>query len=178
MVKTNEFFEESPDDFRLFIARIIYGAVFLVMVILMIMGKLPYQLLVGPESWQPFTWFRSSTSILASTAVLIGFFIPTKRWSLLTSALMLLFNFSFLHMGNNEQYNFIWWVLFIPLCFNPLIVYSIFNRNKWLIILFAALNWLNYGLNWSAIPVYSLYLLAFLPYPKLFDSFNKHYEPR
>lgn len=178
MLKTNGFSGESINDFRLFVARIIYGAVFLVMVILMTTGKLPYQLVAGPESWQPNAWFRPFVSTIASTAVLIGFFIPTQRWCILTSALMLLFNLSYLHMGNNEYYNFIWWVLFIPLCFNPSRMYAMINRNKWLIVLFAALNLLNYGLTWSAIPIYTLYFLAFLPYSGLFDSFNKYYEPR
>jgi hypothetical protein len=178
MVKTNESFDKSPTDFRLFIARIIYGTVFLIIVLLMIMGKLPYQLLAGPESWQPHTWFRPLTSILASTAVLIGFFIPSKGWSILTCALMLLFNFSYLHMGNNEQYNFIWWFIFIPLCFKAITIQTMINKNRWLIVLFAFLNWLNYGLNWGGIPVYLLYLLPFLPYIALYNSFNRYYEPR
>lgn len=178
MVKTNEFSDESTDDFRLFIARIIYGAVFLMMVILMITDQLPYQLAPGTESWQPNTWLRPFISTAASTAILIGFFIPTQRWSIFASALMLLFNFSYLHMGNNGYYNFIWWVLFIPLCFKASSVYAIIKKNKWLIILFAVVNWLNYGLNWAAIPVYLLYLLPFLPYPSLFNSFNRYYEPR
>ncbi|OYZ55522.1 MAG: hypothetical protein B7Y11_00180 [Sphingobacteriia bacterium 24-36-13] len=168
----------NNEDFRLFMARIVFGVVFLIMVVQMGLHQMPYQLPLEKSSWYINSWFRPTLSILASTAVLVGFFIPTKAWSILTALLMLLFNFSYFELANNAFYNFIWWALLIPFCLNPALVFTLFNRNKWLVILFAAANWLNYGLNIAATPVYLLYFIPFLPFKALFDSFNRYYEPR
>jgi len=166
------------EDFRLFIARIVFGMLFITMVIQMGLHQLPYQLPLQPSSWYMNNWFRPAISIIASTAVLVGFFIPTRAWSIVTAGLMLTFNFSYFELANNAFYNFIWWAILIPFCLKPSFAFKSIQRNKWLVILFAAANWLNYGLNLSAIPVYLLYFLPFLPFKSLFDSFNRYYEPR
>ncbi|MDP3394086.1 hypothetical protein [Sediminibacterium sp.] len=168
----------TTEDFRLFMARIVFGMLFLVMAIQMGLNQMPYQLPLQKSSWYINSWFRPTVSIIASTAVLVGFFIPTRGWSILSTLLMLLFNLSYLALANNAYYNFIWWAILIPFCINPILVFKTINRNKWLVILFAAANWFNYGLNLSAIPVYLLYFLPFLPFKALFDSFNRYYEPR
>jgi len=168
----------TTEDFRLFMARIVYGTLFLMMAIQMGLEQLPYQLPLQESSWPMNPWFRPTISIVASTAVLTGFFIPNRGWSIFTALLMLLFNFSYLNLANNAFYNFIWWALLIPFCMNPIWVFKTIDRNKWLVILFAAANWMNYGLNWVSIPVYLLYFLPFLPFKVLFDSFNWYYEPR
>lgn len=168
----------TTEDFRLFIARIVYGMLFFMIVLQMILQHLPYQLPLQSNSWLMYPWIRPTVSIVASTAVLVGFFIPTRAWSTLTAIFMLLFNFCYADLANNSFYNFIWWVLLIPFCLKEQQVYYIINKNKWLIILFAAVNGFSYGFSLVAIPLYILYLLPFLPYKRLFDSFNKYYEPR
>jgi len=166
------------EDFRLFIARIVYGTLFMVMVIQMGLHQLPYQLPLQQSSWYINDWFRPTISIMASTAVLVGFFIPTRTWSILSAIMMLAFNLSYFELANNAFYNFIWWAILIPFCLKPEYTFKTIQRNKWFVILFAATNWLNYGLNSAAIPVYLLYFLPFLPFKSLFDSFNRYYEPR
>ena len=166
------------EDFKLFIARIVYGMLFLVMVVQMGLHQLPYQLPMQPSSWYINEWFRPAISIIASTVVLVGFFIPTRLWSILSAIIMLAFNFSYFELANNAFYNFIWWAILIPFCLKPMYTYKIIQRNKWFVLLFAAANSLNYGLNLAAMPVYLLYFLPFLPYKTLFDSFNRYYEPR
>lgn len=168
----------ATKDFRLFMARIVFGMLFLVMTIQMGLNQMPYQLPLQKSSWDINGWIRPAISIAASTSVLIGFFIPTRSWSILCALLMLLFNLSYFDLANNAFYNFIWWAILIPFCMNPLLVFKTINRNKWLVILFAAANGLNYGLNLAAIPIYFLYLLPFLPFKALFDSFNRYDEPR
>lgn len=169
---------QHHEDFRLFIARIVYGILFMVMVIQMVLKQMPYQLPLQPSSWYINDWFRPAISIIASTAVLVGFFIPTRAWSIISSIVLLSFNLSYFELANNAFYNFIWWAILIPFCLKPQFAYKTMHRNKWLVILFAAANWLNYGLNLAAIPVYLLYFLPFLPFKSLFDSFNRYYEPR
>jgi hypothetical protein len=168
----------TTEDFRLFMARIVFGMLFLVMAIQMGLNHMPYQLTLQKSSWYINGWIRPTISLIASTSVLIGFFIPTRSWSILSALLMLLFNLSYLDLANNAFYNFIWWALLIPFCINPLLVFKTIHRNKWLVILFAAANGINYGFNLAAIPVYFLYFLPFLPFKALFDSFNRYYEPR
>lgn len=168
----------TTEDFRLFMARIVFGVLFSIMVVQMGLQQMPYQIKLQQSSWNINNWFRPAISILASTAVLVGFFIPTRAWSILTALLMLLFNISYYELANNAFYNFIWWAILIPFCLNPVLAYKIINRNKWLVILFAVANGISYGLNLEAIPVYLLYFLPFLPFKVLFDSFNRYYEPR
>ncbi len=79
------------EDFRLFIARIVFGMLFIIMVIQMGLHQMPYQLPMQPSSWYINQWFRPAISIIASTAILVGFFIPTRLWSILSATLMLLF---------------------------------------------------------------------------------------
>ncbi len=168
----------TTEDFRLFIARIIYGTLFFIIVLQMILHQLPYQLPMQNNTWLMYPWIRSTVSITASTAVLVGFFIPSRVWSMISALCMLLFNFCYADLANNAFYNFIWWVLLIPFCLKSPIVYHVMNRNKWLVILFAVANGFSYGINIVALPIYTLYFLPFLPYKWLFDSFNRYYEPR
>ena len=62
----------TTEDFRLFIARIVYGMLFFMIVLQMILQHLPYQLPLQSNSWLMYPWVRPTVSIAASTAVLVG----------------------------------------------------------------------------------------------------------
>lgn len=165
-------------DFRLFIARIIYGSVFIVIVAQMILQQLPYQCMPNPTTWLFKSEWRPAISIIASTTVLIGFFLPSRLWSLLTIVVMYGFNLSYFQLHNHAFYSIIWWILFIPLSLNRDWVAKVYKKSAWMLGIFALVNWSMTGFYWTAIPVYSLYLLPFLPFTALFEAFNHHFEPR
>lgn len=165
-------------DFRLFIARIIYGVVFMVMVIQMVLHQLPYQCVPNPSTWLFKSNWRPIMSIVASTTVLIGFFIPSRLWSLITTIVMLGFNLSYFALDQNVHYNLLWWLLFVPLCFNQPALTIWFKILQWGMVILITISWMFTGNLSASIPLYCLYFLPFLPFSVLFDTFNRHYEPR
>ncbi|MBX9734835.1 MAG: hypothetical protein K2X37_12300, partial [Chitinophagaceae bacterium] len=58
------------NGFRVFTGRLIFGWIFSVMIITLVLGALPYQLETGPDALIPWLWFKQVMSVLASTLVL------------------------------------------------------------------------------------------------------------
>lgn len=168
----------SSADFRLFVARVIYGWIFLVIAILLIGKNLPYQLPLDKGAWLMPSWVRPAISIAASTAILAAFFVPTRIWSAITTLLMIGFSFTYQHVAGNHFNSFGWWALLIPFILPPYTFYHRLRFNRWIIALFGVVHWLTTGLSVPAIPLYTLYFLPFLPYTRLFSAFNRQFEPR
>ena len=169
---------ENVEDFRLFIARILLGSVFLVFVIMMLLQQLSYQC----ADQNPLNFFGNKMSgilsVASSCSVIAAFFIPNRYLTTLTTVLLYLYNLSYLGTGGELFYSFIWWVPILPLCFSAERAIYILKRYRWFIPLFAMVDAYNNGLHLTAIPLYFLYFIPFLPFNRLFVSFNSHFEPR
>lgn len=169
---------ENGEDFRLFVARILLGSLFLVFGTMLLLQQLPYQC----ADQQPLLLFGNKISgilsVASSSFVIAAFFIPIRGLLMITTVFLYMFNLSYLGTTGEIYYNFIWWVPALPLCFAPKRMEYILNRYKWFIPLFAIVDAYNNGLHFSALPLYLLYFVSFLPFRSLFVSFNRHFEPR
>lgn len=169
---------ENAEDFRLFIARILLGSVFIVFVIMLILQQLPYQCADQNPMLLKANTISGILSVVSSSLVIAAFFIPTKYLAISTTVLLYLFNLSYLGTEGEVFYSFIWWVPILPLCFSAERSIYLLNRYRWFIPLFAMVDAYNKGLHLSAFPIYLLYFVPFLPFKRLFVSFNSHFEPR
>lgn len=178
MLKNAENTIENVEDFKLFIARILLGSVFFVFGAMMILQQLPYQCAdLNPLLFNG-TKISSILSVVSSSLVIAAFFIPNRYLSILATVFLYLFNLSYLGTAGEIFYSFIWWVPILPLCFSAERSIYILKKYKWFIPLFALVDAYNYGLHATAIPLYMLYFIPFLPFNRLFVSFNSHFEPR
>ncbi|WP_438946305.1 hypothetical protein [Sediminibacterium sp.] len=169
---------ETREDFRLFIARILLGSVFLVFGVMMSLQQLPYQ--YADQNSLLFLGNKISglLSVASSCLVIAAFFIPNQYLAISATIFLYLFNLSYLGTEGEIYYSFIWWVPILPLCFSAERAIYILKRYKWFIPLFAMVDAYNNGLHVTAIPIYTLYFIPFLPFNRLFVSFNSHFEPR
>lgn len=178
MSENSENTVENVEDFRLFIARILLGSVFLVFGAMMILHQLPYQLTNNTSLLFSGIKISGILSVASSSFVIATFFIPNRRLAIVTTVLLYLFNLSYLGTAGEIYYNFIWWVPILPICFSKERGIHMLRKYKWFIPLFAIVDAYNNGLHISALPVYFLYFIPFLPFNSLFASFNRHFEPR
>lgn len=168
----------NVEDFRLFIARILLGSVFLVFGAMMMLKQLPYQLTDNDLFLLSGKKMSGILSVASSSFVIAAFFIPSRGLSITATMLLYVFNLSYLGTPGEIFYNFIWWVPVLPLCFSAERSIYILKKYKWMIPLFAAVDMYNNGLHFAAIPLYFLYFIPFLPFQRLFVAFNRHFEPR
>src|SRR5574343_565999 len=86
----------NVEDFRLFIARILLGSVFLVFGAMMMLKQLPYQL--SDNGLFLFYGKKMSglLSVASSSFVIAAFFIPSKGLAITATVLLYIFNLTYL----------------------------------------------------------------------------------
>lgn len=98
---------ENGEDFRLFVARILLGSLFLVFGTMLLLQQLPYQC----ADQQPLLLFGNKISgilsVASSSFVIAAFFIPIRGLLMITTVFLYMFNLSYLGTTGEIYYNFI-----------------------------------------------------------------------
>ncbi|TAF53084.1 MAG: hypothetical protein EAZ62_05140 [Sphingobacteriia bacterium] len=172
----------QTEDFRVFAARLSLLAIFLVMVLAMVLGKMPYQLTPGDRAWwggEELTWIRAWLSVGVSSVVILAFFLPAQPWVIMAFVGLILFQLAYYGLLATDGWQAAaWWMGLAPACLHPHRVWIQWQRNRVLALVFLAFNLLTEGYNPLAFPIYFLYLLPFLPLDKLYLGFLERYEPK
>lgn len=167
------------NGFRVFTGRLIFGWIFSVMIITLVLGALPYQLETGPDALIPWLWFKQVMSVLASTLVLIAFFLPNRVWSIFCFIALILFNFCYHGISGNAFYHFAWFGIVAPFCLSDQHFLVQLRASKVFMAIFLFFNAVTMrAFNPLALPAYTLFLIPYLPWHRLYNWFEAQFEPK
>lgn len=180
MEQANYPLTSSEATFRLFVARIIAGWLFLIFLFLWVTKALPHHLpeilptnVIDPE----LVFAYSLIWVLTSTGLLFFLIVPGRLIALILCILMLIFIQSYRY-GGLSLLNPAFALVFIPF----ILPFSRFKKSwqvfKWVLLLSLALHSWFLPLSLKAIPGYSLYLISFIPWERWFQGFNERFEPK
>ncbi len=178
MEQVNPSEKDSLQEYKRFMARIIAGWLFLIFVCLWISNALPFDHIdipgfIDPSVFQLDIW----KWIFTSTFLLIFLIVPSRYTALILAFLMGLFIYTYLYTGRSLFNPAFVWVL-IPFILPDRWFLPAWLGLKWILLISLLLHawWL--PLSVKAIPGYTLYLIPFIAWEYLFQSFMEKYEPK
>lgn len=167
------------NGFRVFTARTVFGWIFLAMVLTLVFGGMPYQVTVGAEASIPWKWAQQTIAVVASTTVLVSFFIPNQFWSILSFISLLLFTLCYDGAIVGSFFHFGWWAVVTPFCLSNRQFAGQLRYLKIPMAIFGVIAvFSTKEFNPSLVPSYTLYLLPFLPWQRLYTWFENQFEPK
>lgn len=173
-------FISRPTAFRLFLARITAGWLFLVFVILWLTKGLPYHFpdrlpdfVINPEI--AFTF--SLVWVIVSTILLFFLIVPARLPAMILVVCMTVFIQCYRYEGVSlVNPAFVW--VFIPF----ILPHNWFKKGwqvlKWILLISLAFHSWYLPLSWKALPGYTLYFIPFIPWERMFVSFIDRFEPK
>jgi len=166
--------------YRLFLARVISGWIFLLLLYLWITKSLPHhlpELAEGIKADAQVIAAYSCIWMMVSTLLLFFLIVPGRFLAGLLTLLMGIFMQCYQY-GGTGFLNPAFVVVFIPF----LLPVSWFKRSwqvlKWVLPVLLALHSWFLPLSWKAVPGYTVYCIAFLPWERWFVSFIERFEPK
>lgn len=178
MESSNDLKTSPTSNFGIFMARLIALWLFCIFVVLWIIKGLPFQLtnLVKEGSHHvPVAFWL--VSVATSSLVLVFFIIPMRVIASILALLMYTFVQTYVPF-ELSLLNPALLMVIIPFVFPN----SWFPKSllilKWGLLLSLALHSWLLPLSWKAIPGYTLYLIPFIDWERLFVRFNERFEPR
>jgi|GEM_PF-1197011 len=180
MEQANNPLTSSEATYRLFVARIIAGWLFLIFLFLWGTKALPHHFpeilpttVIDPE----LVFAYSLVWVIVSTGLLFFLIVPGRLTALVLFILMIIFIQSYRY-GGLSLLNPAFALVLIPFIL-PL---SRFKKSwlvfKWVLLLSLALHSWFLPLSLKAIPGYSLYLIPFILWERWFQRFNEQFEPK
>jgi|694.fasta_scaffold107588_3 hypothetical protein len=165
--------------FREFTARIVFGWLFLVIALTLILGALPYQLETGSNAIVPWHMLRQIISIAASTSVLITFFLPNRLWSIISLSFLIVFTFCYYNIDGNAFYHYAWFASVAPFCVSGQEFLSRLKASRVIFVLFFMFNVITFKkFELTALPSYSLFLTPYIPWNRIYNWFEDQFEPK
>lgn len=169
---------QSNYDFRIFMSRLIALWLFGIFVVLWIIKGLPFQLtnLVSEGSHHvPVAFWL--VSVATSTLMLAFFIVPTRGIAFILAILMYTFVQTYVSF-ELSLLNPALLMVIIPFLLPNSWLHTSLWILKWALLLTLALHSWLLPLSWKAIPGYSLYLIPFVNWERLFVRFNERFEPK
>lgn len=170
--------KDSLLEYKRFMARIIAGWLFLILLCLWIFNALPFDHIdipgfIDTSIFQVDIW----KWIFTSTFLLVFLILPGRYTAFILALLMGLFIYTYLYTGRSLFNPAFVWVL-IPFILPDRWFLPAWLGLKWILLISLLLHawWL--PLSVKAIPGYTLYLIPFIAWEYLFQSFMEKYEPK
>ena len=167
----------NEQGFITFMSRITGLWLILMFIVLWIMGQLPHQLSTGNNAFITGQLMSQSASLVPSTLAILFMIVPSRKL-----AFICLLSMIFLLLSYHDRYQALKLSVF-PLIYLPFLVRTAEFRNAWkwtsrfMLISFLCTAPL-IGLSITAIPAYTLLINAFIPWERVFVSFEERFEPK
>jgi hypothetical protein len=163
--------------FRSLSARITAAVIFIVLVVMMIYGQLPYQLPLNPNKAPIVKPIHQIIAILSTCSLILFFFIPTKKMAVYTTIVMVLLLFSY---GSTLSYygNYMLWVALVPFCRANEGMFSQIKFHRILPPCFIAVGIFEHGTKIFESFATILYIIPYLPFERITNWVSNQLEPR
>lgn len=167
----------NEQGFITFMSRITGLWLILMFIALWIIGQLPHQLHAGGNSFIRGQLMSQSASLVPSTLAILFMIVPSRKL-----AFICLLSMIFLLLSYHDRNQALKLSVF-PLIYLPFLVRTAEFRNAWkwtsrfMLISFLCTAPL-IGLSITAIPAYTLLINAFIPWERVFVSFEERFEPK
>ncbi|MFZ6023436.1 MAG: hypothetical protein ACOYVG_03160 [Bacteroidota bacterium] len=167
----------ANDGYFTFMSRITGLWLLLVFITLWIIGELPHQLPVNDTDWFPSVLVSQLASILLSTLTIFFLIIPSRKMAVICLLAMVFLLISY--QGRNQALT----LSIFPLIYLPFVVRTAEFGNAWkwtgrlMLVSFIVLIPVT-SVSFTAIPVYTLLIHAFIPWKQVFVRFVERFEPK
>ena len=167
----------NEQGFITFMSRITGLWLILMFIALWIIGQLPHQLSTGNKAFITGQLMSQSASLIPSTLAILFMIVPSRKL-----AFICLLSMIFLLLTYHDRNQALKLSVF-PLIYLPFLVRTAEFRNAWkwtsrfMLISFLCTAPL-IGLSTAALPAYTLLINAFIPWERVFVSFEERFEPK
>ena len=167
----------NEQGFITFMSRTTGLWLILTFIALWIMGQLPHQLHAGSNAFITGQLMSQSASLVPSTLAILFMIVPSRKLGFLCLLSMVFLLLSY-HDRNQALKLTLFPLIYLPFLFNPAEFRNAWKWTSRFMILSFLFTAPLIGLSIMALPVYMLLITAFIPWERVFVSFEERFEPK